>query len=241
MDINDIAVLAVKDEKIFENLLNEYKPFIFSQIKKVMGQPYISEQDDSYSIGLTSFYEAVKTYDINKGSFISHAACVIKNRTIDYLRSNYKSGNVIPLYVVDYEHSGEVSEEAPYIQKKSIEDYNIFNEQEATRDEIKQLEEELAKWGISFAQMEKDSPKHKRFRDEIWHVINTALENEEIRQTILIKKYLPIKKICEKIKIPPKKIENTRNYIVSCVIIAAGEYPILRSYLKINDNIRIVS
>ena len=234
MDIDDLAVRASEDEAVFERLVNEYKPFICSQVKKHTGQPYVCEQDDTYSIGLFAFYKAVKTYENNKGGFIVYASSVIKNHLIDSLRKDSREVDVVSLDL-ENDRDGSDSEESVNLYRSAIDEYNSMEERTAIKDEIASLSAELEKYGVSFSEMEQDSPKHHKVRDEIWHVIDAVSKNEEICRTIIEKRYLPVKKICIATEITPKKIEKFRNYILACIVISLGDYPILHDYLQIKE------
>ena len=233
-DIDDLAIRASEDEAVFERLVNEYTPFICSQVKKITGQPYVCEQDDTFSIGLFAFYKAVKTYNINKGGFIGYASSVIKNHLIDSLRKDSKEVNVVS-FDLENRQDGPDSGEAINLYQSAIDEYNSMKEREAIKDEIASLSIELEKYGVSFSKMEQDSPKHKKVRDEIWRVIDVVSKHEEICRILTEKRYLPIKKICMETKITPKKIGKFRNYILACIIIANGDYPILHDYLQIKE------
>jgi len=232
LSINDFALCAANDEDTFEKLVKKYKPFICARIKSVTGLQFVTEHDDVFSIAMIAFYEAVKTYNVERGGFIGYASFVIRNRLIDNMRKN---GQDLELVSLDSEEERDEinNDESPVIKQISQFEYIVSCEQEAIKDEIDELSRQLGQWNITFENMEEDSPKHKRVRDDVWEIIKHIVNNEEICKTIINKKYLPTKEICKNTIISVKKIEKFRRYIVACVIIALGDYPILHSYLRI--------
>jgi len=52
----------------------------------VVGRYVAYGQDDELSIALMAFVEAIRSYDVSKGNFLSFSQNVIKRRIIDYYR-----------------------------------------------------------------------------------------------------------------------------------------------------------
>jgi hypothetical protein len=78
----------------------------------------------------------------------------------------------------------------------------------------------------------KQSPKHKRVVEEYKYLVEQISKNPDIVQTIKLKHYFPIKKISQISKLPQKKLEYARTFIIASLIIKLGDYDYLSEYVK---------
>jgi len=223
-----IRIKANIEEK--NRLIEEYKPFIASTVEKHLGRYVEYGIDDELSIALIAFNEAIEKYDIQKGSFLSFAKITIKNRLIDYFRKEQKLRGQIVCVEPDQQEDDE--ELANLYAAESIKEYTEAQKSELRRLELQEIKKELAQWGISFADVAKSSPKHESTRRRYLAVIDFIMNNPDIADIIKTKKYLPIQKIAEALKIPRKQIERGRNYIVAAVLILSGDYQFINEYIK---------
>lgn len=216
LSVNERAMIAKESSEEFERLLVEYRPFILG---RVYGHGFGSD-DDEISVALMAFYEAVKTYRQDKGSFLSYAAEVIKYRLIDNRRRLKKNG----LHVIS---GGEnISLYAARQQAEIVED------RQERRLEIIDFINELNSWGINIEQLEEASPKHKNSKALCGYVLVTMLSDEELKGQIKKTKKLPIKQIAQKLNISEKLLERHRRYLVAAFIINSGEYRYLKDYAR---------
>lgn len=84
--IDDLALQAAKDEKVFEELLIKNKGFIIKCAYEVT-KKFISEHDDEWSVSIIAFSDAVKTYEQEKGSFYAYSKLLITRKLINYYRT----------------------------------------------------------------------------------------------------------------------------------------------------------
>ncbi|SES91191.1 sigma factor [Anaerobranca gottschalkii] len=209
--IIEIANCPVKLEKFIVN----YENFILKSASKVV-KKYITQNDDEWSIALNGFYEAIKKYDQNKGSFFSFAELVIQRKLIDYYRRE-KKNNL----------------EVKYDQIDNSFYLGIGENKEVERDicwEIEAISEVIKSYGFSFYDLVKISPKTKKTKGYCEEIIKYLLSNPILIEHIHKSKQLPIKVIEKNVKIPLKIIERYRKYIIAVVEIFSGEYQYLREY-----------
>ena len=83
--IDENVMKAQKDHQYLDEFIKEYESFILHTAQKSVGR-YITKMDDQWSIALSGFYEAINSYDYDKGAFLSFAETVIKRRLYDYIR-----------------------------------------------------------------------------------------------------------------------------------------------------------
>ncbi len=224
--INERICNIKGNEQEINKLVDEYKPFIASCTEKVVHRYVRYGEDDELSIALMAFVEAIDAYDIEKGSFLSFSASIIKRRIIDYYRKEKKHDNVVSINTYsDCENS-----EIDLTYEKSVCKYAQDEESKYRKMEIEEFKEELNKWGITFNDLVKESPRQKRTRKLSEMIVGYIISNPQVVRTILKKKYLPVSEIEKNLKIPRKKIERMRKYIISTVLVLTGDYDYLKGY-----------
>lgn len=211
------------------SLIEEYKPFIASVVEKHIGRFVEYGRDDELSIALMAFNEAVEKYDISRGNFLPFARITIKHRLVDFYRQEQRNPTMVYLESPDDEEDEEYRDPAA---DKSIEDYGEEQVSELRRLEIMEIKKELSRWGITFADVAKSSPKHESTRKAYLKAADFAVSTPEVLNTMKTKKYLPVDKIVGATKIPRKTVERGRNYIIAAVLILSGDYQYIREYVK---------
>lgn len=227
--INERVESIKNDEYGINKFIEEYKPFIASCVEKTVGHYVVYGQDDELSIALIAFSEAIKAFDSSRGNFLSFAQNVIKRRIIDYYRKESKHSKTI--YLNEY-YNDEDEEERDFTSRKAIEEYSKEEICDYRRLEIEQLKEELKEWGMSFFELAEVSPKHARTREIYAEIIKFLLSDEDIVSQIKTKKTLPIIQIEKTLKIPRKKIDRGRKYIIAVLIICTGDYEFIKDYIR---------
>lgn len=213
-----------------DRLIREYKPFIASIVESCVGRYVRYGEDDELSVGLIAFEESIRTFDISKGNFLAFARNVIKRRLIDYYRKESKNNNTVPLI----ESCGDTEDHQDEFDLSAGESIKIHTEAQVAeyrRAEIEELKAELEKWGISFFDVAKSSPKQEGTRRLYKDIVNTMIQNTELLETMKKKRYLPVAEIEKSTKIPRKKIERARNYIIAAVMVLSGDYQYLKSFI----------
>ena len=229
----DIAILSsTKTPDDVEKLIRDNIPYIQSRIQRYASGASVSRKEELLSIGMLAFYEAIQTFNESKGHFYPFADLVIRRRIIDEFRKT--SQHEEELAILDEEkESGEGS--LP-ILNASIESYKRVIENDALVTEINSFIAELEKWNISIEMLEKNSPKHKALKATYKEIVAKIINDEEVVNTILNKRYYPIKRISEITNIPQRKLERSRIYIIAVILIIKGNYDFLASYVDVPRN-----
>lgn len=214
-------------------LIDEFKPFITACAHRSASLDRRIERDELLSAAYIAFYEALGTYDIAKGHFLPFASTVIRRRLVDLIRKESRSDPcALPLDLQD--ELGAI--ENPAVMQSAVKVFNVSVQQEMLRYEIDLFISELEDWGIRLEDLLRESPKHKSLVELYRRIAGVVLSNEDMLDTVLQKKYLPIKKISESMKISQKKIERARKYIVASVLIAVGDYDYLSEYIRVRKS-----
>jgi RNA polymerase sigma factor len=221
MNINNRVLQSKNDGQAFEQLLNEYRPFIASCVNRTVGK-YVDEHDDEMSIGIIAFSEAVKRFNPESGKFLSYAGQVIRSRLIDALRAKQRTLRTVSLdEAVSFEE-----------QKSNMYSHVENSVGDPVKLEIEALSAVLRHYGFSFMDITKCSPKHEHTKRNCAKVVHCILDNTEVLQQLKRTKKLPASAIESLLTISPKMLNRYRNYIVCLVEILSGDYFYLAEYLK---------
>lgn len=228
-ELDNLAVKAKSDTRVSEQLLQRHEAYILACASKVCRR-YVTKNDDEWSISMIAFAEAIDSYELNKGSFLSFSKLVIKRRLLDYFRSQNKYKNEITVdpYIFDSEPEEEVDDiairmaVAETVSKKSNEDLRL---------EIKAINDVLEAYSISFLDLTKCSPRADKTKRACAKAINYIISNPILISELHDTKQLPLKLIEKNSDVPRKILERHRKYIIAAIEILSGEYPSLAEYL----------
>lgn len=226
-EINTKVEQIKNNKEEINEFIENYKPFVISYCNKTLHRYIDYNNDDEYSIALIAFYEAIKSYNINKGSFIPYAQRVIKLRLIDNYRKN-KSRYAIKTIDID---SDDINKDK-FTSDKSIDIHNTFNMNYIRRLEIHEFCEELKEYKITLNDLVKCSPKWKSTRIKYNKILHSMIKSSVAISEFVENGRLPIKYLEQNTKLPRKTIERSRKYIISALIILLGDYQYLKGYIS---------
>lgn len=183
--------------------VEEYKPFIASCAEKVTGRYMSYDADDELSIAMIAFVEAIRSFDSSKGNFFTFSRNVIKRRLIDYYRKEKRYRDVVPLNV--YAQDGET--EIDLGADEAIREFSDRDIAELRRVEIEKLAKELRQWNITYRDLAKVSPRHRKTREQCAVLAGIILSRPDMLESIMVRKYLPVSetiKTAKTIKLPDR-------------------------------------
>lgn len=168
-----------------EALIKKYEPFKLSSASQ-NSRKHVTKSDDEWSIALLAFYDAVKSFDQGRGSFISYAKLIIRTRLIDYFRSEQHSRDQISIDLVP--------ENEMKVEQRGMD----------IKYEIQALEEVVKSYGFSYLDLIDGSPKAKKTREACRKSIRFMLSSPLLTADMKHSKLLPIKKLQKKPRYPEK-------------------------------------
>ena len=227
-DVDHIILSAIGSPERIERFIKENQAYINSKVTRYGAGLTTLHRDELYSIALLAFYEAINTYQVDKGHFYPFADMVIRRRIIDEVRRTSKNSDIQTI-TLD-EDTEEYGQSRP-IQDASIENFRKGVSENLLSEEIDLYSKELVEWGISFSSLVDHSPHHASVRELYNAVVRAIMDDNDLIKTIREKKYYPIKKIQDITGIPRKKLERSRIYVISVIIVLTGDYEILAEYM----------
>ena len=211
LNINEEILNIRRDANLLDAFLQDYETFVLASASEV-SKRFISKSDDEWSIALIAFYNAIKSFDADKGSFFPYAKLMIRSRLIDYFRSQGRHANQISL---------EFVEESEMITE---------SRELGVNEEIESLTQTLKQYGFGFAELARSSPKAEKTRDACKKAVRYLIKTPVLLADMQKTKMLPIKIIEKNTQVPRKILERHRRYIMTAAEIITGDYPNLREY-----------
>lgn len=228
--ITALVAEARSDLGAADALTRDYLPFIKSEVSKFTGRS-VSERDDEVSIAMLAFHEAITTYDEKRGAFIPFAALIMRNRLIDNARHASRQVDTVSLQAPV---RSELSDETTTIEDHvaSPDDHaGEYETREATRQEIEELQRQLAEFEVSFADVADNSPSQARTLGACKEVLEYALSQPELLEEFHRTKKLPIGRLASGSGVSRKTMERHRKYLVALLCIWSNGYEIIRGHL----------
>lgn len=225
--LTDRVQSAKTDPGEREALLRDFEPFILSCASRQSGKYIQAGIDDEASIAFMAFDEAIDSYAPGKSGFLSFAKWVISRRLIDRYRKEKTRGAAIPLDFSDGENPTVLKIDGDRARSA----HRMKLEEEERRWEIEAYKRELSSWGIAFPDLVGHCPRHSRLREEYKELAKFIMEEDILLEELMRTHRLPIAKILKKRRIPRKKLERGRIYILSVIVALTGDYRYIREYI----------
>ncbi len=219
---NEELSFAAQNDEAMTALAHKYNLFII-RVASATCRRFVTRHDDEYAIALRAFCDAVQKFDPEaEVAFETYAKLLIKNRVIDYLRTEAR-------------HAGHLSLED---EMENGRDFANDQEQEqeetqsAAAEEIGRLSRVIAEYGIVFSELPEASPKHQKTREACGTAVAYLIRHPELIADMRRNHLLPMKILQESCDIPRKTLERHRKYIVTATEVCLGDYPVISEYLK---------
>ncbi|TAH69425.1 MAG: RNA polymerase sigma-I factor [Anaerolineaceae bacterium] len=228
-DIDSLVMSSKNNPSIYDEIVRQQEKAILAYASKVTGR-YITKSDDEWSIALLAFTQAIESYDLDKGGFISFYRLLIKRRLIDYFRSQVKYNSELSVDPILFDTEPDEDDEDVSI-RIAVADRVSRQEGNDIKLEIGAANQTFSEYGFTFFDLAKCSPRAAKTKSSCAKAVNYILENPILIKELHNSKQLPLKIIEKNTKVPRKILERHRKYIIAAIEILSGEYPYLAEYL----------
>ncbi|MCG9968803.1 sigma-70 family RNA polymerase sigma factor [Pelotomaculum terephthalicicum JT] len=224
----EIKKIKHGDSLARERFLESCKPFIYKVACKYSRKNLEWGRDDELAIGLIAFNEAIDRFCDDFGvPFLAYSRNVMRSRLVDHYRRENR--NFLLKAQLPLQEEGNNVEFAR--------SWGIFQEEEAAREreeEIREFEELLNEYGVSFEDLVKCSPRHRDTRRSLMLAAWELAEESSLFQKFTYNKKLPLVELEKKTGIGRKTLERGRKYIVAMTLLIhrREDFLYLASYLK---------
>lgn len=213
-----------------EQFIEQSQPFILRAASKHAGFQ-VTKSDDEFSVSMLAFYEAIRTYDAENGSFSTFAYLVVGRRLTDYYRSVHRFDSEVPLSPQVFDGTVETESADAETQRAVVEK---MAEPAATsaQTEITAANALFAKYGFTFYDLGTCSPKADKTRKSCAMAVSALLRTPLLLSQLESTHSLPILALSKQSGVSKKIIERHRKYIIAAALLLRGEYPTLSEYLQ---------
>jgi len=226
----NIRKIKEGDHLLREDFLENNKAFIHKIACKFTRRLLEWGRDDELAVALMALDEAIDRFRAETGvPFPAYARIVILSRLTDHRRRESRSASVeVPL-----PQQGEESSSAEF--SKAWEVYLLEAAARERAEEIKEYEELLRAYGVSFEELVKCSPRHRDTRRSLMLAAEELTKRENLLKEFIVKKKLPLSELENCTGISRKTLERGRKYIIaiSLLISRQNDFLHLSSYLSL--------
>ncbi|AXY25268.1 RNA polymerase subunit sigma [Suicoccus acidiformans] len=198
-------------------LIEEHYGFIIQVVSETTNRYVNVKSDDTFSIALLAFEEAVEKYEEDKGAFLAFVRLVIRSRVIDYLRKEQRN---------QHQSLESMSEDGVQFEdSRQKSDTNL-------KFEIEDWKQDIASFNISLEQLVDESPKHQDSRERAIRISERSSKHPPITKPLFEKKRLPIKLTATYNNVTEKVIKGNKIFIISVIVIFKKGYSSLVDWIK---------
>ncbi|MFZ5646807.1 MAG: RNA polymerase sigma-I factor [Bacillota bacterium] len=222
-----LAFIRNGDSQAREEVISSFRSFVARAAIKVCGRTLEWDRDDELSVGLIAFNEAIDRFDERRGvPFPAFARLIIKSRIMDYLRKQSRHG----AQSLDDAGQGLSAFE-------SVQAWGRYMEQETAREreeEISEYKKLISRFGISFDDLIKSSPKHRDARATLLRVSRVLAGNDVLFAQLMSTGKLPVLALSQLAGVHVKTVERGRKYIIATSLIwhYCEDYLYLCTFIK---------
>ncbi|MBA4602237.1 sigma factor [Thermoactinomyces mirandus] len=210
------------------DLLKELEPQV-RRIASSVCRREITKQDDEYMIAYKALDEAISGYCSGfQATFMSFAYKVIHRRLIDYFRHEKKHRRIIPL--VNYSGTSDEETPNPEVVAKAFENHRNEELKYMRQMEIEMFRKSLARYGITFEELVKKSPKHRDTRENLYKIAAKIVSDQDLLQKFLQQKKLD-KEISSALGMHRRTLSRHRKYLIALTIVMTEDLTLIRSHL----------
>lgn len=220
---------AQQSTEAADELVRQYLPFIRSETAKFLGRVPVEGQDDALSIAMFAFYEAAMAYRQERGAFLPLAAAAIRNRLIDALRKENRHSGIISLDAPDGE--GEDSRTLLERLDTGVDPIADHAHRTATREEILEFNQTLARYGLSLSDVADNCPRQERSMAVCHGALARAKADPSLLEELERTKKLPMKGLSGGSSAVRKTLERHRTYMMAILLAYTNGFEIIRGHL----------
>lgn len=216
------------DEDDKNNLIQEYIPFIKKVLVNQLGSYIQVENDDSFSVGLIAFNEAIEKYDEDRGNFLTFASMVIKSRLIDQLRKKSRRSKEVFISQLQREDDKDYYTE-------DIMGVESFEARIETKLDLASLVHNMKDFGVSLDDLIQEAPKHQDTRQTAIEIGKYVFENNGLCKRFLSTGNLPTNDIIRDLNVSRKVVQKSRKFIIAIILILNSDLDTLKGYISSSE------
>jgi RNA polymerase sigma factor len=225
-----IKKIKLGDRPAREDLLENYKPFVYRVASKFSGRALDWGSDDELAVALIALNEAIDRYRFDAGvPFPAFAKIVMLSRLKDHQRSEKRitgAQTTLPESIDNPDVFG---------YNKSWETYVSDMAAREREEEIQEFEKLINQYNVSFIDLARCSPRHRDTRQSLMKAAAVLTKNERLFKELLDNKKLPLADLEKAAGVSRKTMERGRKYIIAVAILIHNQtdFSYLGSYINL--------
>lgn len=226
----EVRKIQQGDSLFREQFLEACRPFVFKAACKFAKRILEWGRDDELAVALIAFNEAIDRFRTDYGvPFLPYARKVISSRLIDHYRKEKRKADTnmqLPLSE-DGMSSAEIA-----VAWDNYREEIVAQERE---EEIKEYEELLQAYGVSFMDLVDCSPRHSETRRSLIRVAWELAGEGGLFEKFAASKKLPLLELQQNTGVGRKTLERGRKYIIAMAVLIyrRQDFLYLADYLKL--------
>ena len=230
--VADVRAAQSGDASARERLIAQHTPLVLRVGARVCGRFLQAGRDDEVSIGLLAVNEAIDRYREGSGaSFAAFAEMVVRRRLIDQLRrqATHRETPFSQFEVEDADGSQWNPVEFERAQEIDLD----RRAAEERRAEIAEFTQFLRPYGVTLADLVRQSPQHLDARARAVRVARAVTERAEWREYLRRHRALPLREMeaAAELAVSRKTLERQRKFIIAVAVILMEGLHTLRAYI----------
>lgn len=225
-EIVRLVAAAKGDSLAADELVRKFLPFIRSEAAKAVHRP-IGDSDDELSIAMLAFHEAVLAYERLRGAFLPFAARAIKNRIIDFHRSEQRHRGQLSLHEKNEDDGRELGETL----ELGTDPIGRHTDRTAARQELAHFALGLSEFGLTLTDIADNCPKQTRTLAACHKALEFAKGDPVLLEQLLRTKKLPITSLAAGAGVERKTLERHRKYMMALLLAYTNGFEIIRGHL----------
>lgn len=206
---------------VIDDIYEDIMPFCLRVCSRTCGR-YIDSSDEEASIARLALIEAFEKYNPKRGSMLLYLGFVIKNRIIDFKRSEDR--RLIPLSALQRDDQ----EQYEIIDDVTVE--GIIDDLSRQQD-IERFRRMLEEFGICFEDLAKSSPKQTKTLRASRQIARAIAESKEMTQYLQDKKMVPVRMLEKRMPLNRKLVDRYRKFIIASALIIIDDITCLKPYV----------
>lgn len=206
-----------------EDRYEQIMPFCLRVCSRTCGR-YIDDSDEEASIARMAMLEAFDKYEPQRGNLLLYLGYVIRNRIIDYKRSEEKRYHT-PISAFNRDDPRLMRGDEQDLAEQILDDL-------ARKQDIDRFQAALQPYDIELEDLVRGSPRQKKTLEAALAVAGMIAQDTEMTDYLQEKRMIPIRMLENRHNANRKIIDRYRKFIIASSLILIRDIQCLKPYIS---------
>ncbi len=210
------------DTTAIEDSFDQIMPYCLRICARTCGR-YIDNSDEEASIARMAILEAFEKYEPQRGKLLLYLGYVIRNRIIDYKRSEEKR-HFTPFSAFQSDQHIPATETADLAE--------LILDDLARKQDLDRFKAVIQLYDIKLEDLVRGSPRQKKTLEAAISIAAGIASDQEMSTYLQDKKMIPIRMLEQRCNASRKIIDRYRKFIIASALIIIHDIQCLRPYVS---------